>query len=252
MKLDHKSGQLKSTVDFRPQVDAAKGQATFCITREVIDRDGDLVRVAGLDWQDFLRNPVVLLQHAADQMPIGRCISIWRTSDAVYATVQFDMDDPVANAVFAKVKNQFLSATSIGFKPDSYRPTDDGSGYIFDSATLLEFSIVSIPSNPAALLVPGSVKSHKDVVPETRCEPSDITIRYAANLLIDMGLAGLLRKDAPGAGGLRCTVCIAGRCSECAKGDCKCPCRAVELTMSERDADAAIDEALDAARHGLT
>ena len=137
----------------------------FVISTAGVDRDLDTVAVDGWDLTAFRRNPVVLWGHDADELPIGKCIEISVSDGALRAAVEFvPADMPVvggrAEAVLRMCRDGFLSATSVGFRPLEWKVTEDAArgaedwlpGIDFLRQELMEFSIVSIPSNPEALM----------------------------------------------------------------------------------------------------
>lgn len=141
----------------------------FTITTEAKDRDGDIVRSAGLDLDQFRLNPVVLFAHDSRRPPIGRAVDISHGDGAISATAEF-MDNDVdtsgfSDMIFRMVRSGFLRATSIGFIPTKFEflPEDEDDedsphvgfrfpGLDFIESELLEFSIVPVPANPEALI----------------------------------------------------------------------------------------------------
>jgi HK97 family phage prohead protease len=138
----------------------------FTISTGSIDRDNDTVDVKGWVLDAFQLNPVVLWGHKASQLPVGKCVGIGVEGDALKALVDFvPADVPVAGdfaeAVFRLCREGFLSATSVGFRPLEFelakeRMDDDDwwPPLNFLRQELMEFSIVSIPANPEALIDP--------------------------------------------------------------------------------------------------
>lgn len=130
------------------------------------DREGDVVSVEGWDLTNYRKNPVVLWAHRQDHFPIGRCIDIGIEDGALKATVEFAPPDipcagDHAEAAFRLSSTGFLPGVSVGFKPIEYdiaNDRDDGTGFLppmnFLRQELLEFSLVSVPCHPDALLEP--------------------------------------------------------------------------------------------------
>lgn len=137
----------------------------FTISTGIVDRERDTIAVAGWDLSNFLRNPVVLWGHDAAALPIGRAFDVGIEGDALKATVRFiPTDTPergqFAEAVYRLARQGFLGATSVGFRPlkwafteDQERGADDWfPGIDFQQQELVEFSVVTVPANPDALL----------------------------------------------------------------------------------------------------
>lgn len=140
-------------------------KATFIITTSTPDTDNDVIVPEGIDFTHYVKNPVVLWQHNRDLLPIGKCLpeSITKTANGWSATVQFPDEgiDAFSDKIYWYVKNGYLSATSIGFIPTD---TDLGNnGYIFNKCTIFEFSIVTVPANPEALIIREENKPTKNI-----------------------------------------------------------------------------------------
>ena len=138
----------------------------YTISTGSVDREGDTVAVSGWQLGAFKTNPVVLWGHQAGELPIGKCTAIGVEGGALKAVVEFVPADmpaigPLAEAVLRMSRDGFLSATSVGFRPLQFelaKDRDDGQSWFppidFLKQDLLEFSIVSIPANPEALIDP--------------------------------------------------------------------------------------------------
>src|SRR5215475_4217825 len=61
----------------------------FTISTAAVDRDLDTIAVAGWKLDNFVRNPVVLWAHRADEPPIGKAVDIGRDDTRLHAAVQF-------------------------------------------------------------------------------------------------------------------------------------------------------------------
>lgn len=138
----------------------------FIISTDAVDRQMDRVMQDGWILDNYLRNPVVLFGHDDSEPPVGKCISIGLEDGQLKAVVQFMPGDyPVygakAEAIYRMCCEGFLNATSVGFRPVEFQMTTDpargahdfdGGGCDFITAELVEFSIVSVPCNPEALI----------------------------------------------------------------------------------------------------
>lgn len=130
----------------------------FTITTERTDRQGDIIRAAGVQIDMFMRNPVVLFAHQARMPPIGTATAIIPRKRSIDADVDFFSADvyPFADTIFRIIEAGGLRAASIGFIPVSWERIagkEEGTtiGFDFKESELLEFSIVPIPANPDAL-----------------------------------------------------------------------------------------------------
>jgi len=147
------------------------------ITREVPDRYGDIVRVDGVNVDDFLRKPAVLYGHdyrSMNPVPvIGSNVGFEKVGDTLYAGTQFlqtaDVSQPLADLVndnFYLQKKKLLG-WSIGFLPVDWSEMKDGKqfkGYDFKSSKLLEYSSVVIPAHQDAVNSWLKEQQHADAV----------------------------------------------------------------------------------------
>lgn len=149
---------------------SVSGDATFIITDDISDREQDVVYPDGLDITNFLRNPVVLWGHNADELPVGKCVNIERQNNGWIATVEFVPSDyphigDKAEAIRRSIKDGFLNAVSIGFIPKDWEFNENG-GLNITASELTEFSIVSVPCNPNALAVERTLTTEEPVIEE--------------------------------------------------------------------------------------
>jgi phage head maturation protease len=142
-------------------------QLKFIISTADVDRHMDKVHLdAWNDVQNYMKNPVILFGHNDQQPPVAKCVDISRDKKALYGVAEFvDRDMPVigefADMVLRMCKGGFLTATSVGFVASEFEETKDEDrgagtmtpGFDFTNADLMEFSIVTVPANPHALLV---------------------------------------------------------------------------------------------------
>ena len=123
------------------------------------DRYGDVINQRGWSLAKYRKNPVILLNHNANQLPIGRG-EVDVIDGQLMVDIEFDMGDPIAAEVARKTKEGFMGAVSVGFNPIESTPRsmlskDDPHygqrGEYFERAELLEISIVTIPANGEAV-----------------------------------------------------------------------------------------------------
>lgn len=149
---------------------AAERAVVAVITTSTIDRDREIVQPGGLDTKAYLANPVVLYQHNGWSTPVGKCLWIKRTPDGagLLAKVQF-WKSAEAQDLYDLYASGFMSAFSIGFRtlegspptPEEVRadPSKADCRFIHRKTELLEFSCVTIPCNPDAVVVEKSLRS---------------------------------------------------------------------------------------------
>ena len=153
---------IRKDISAQPE-DVGDRTLRFTISTGDVDKELDQIDQAGWMLDDYLSNPVVLFNHQIEKMPIGRCTDIGVQGGVLKGTVQFvPADVPCigqhAEAVFQLCKSGFMHATSVGFIPIEYDVADRGTrglpGLNVSKALLHEWSIVTVPCNPYALIEP--------------------------------------------------------------------------------------------------
>jgi hypothetical protein len=124
------------------------GVFSTVISSDDEDRQGESVSQEGLDFSNYMKNPVVLWGHDYSSLPIGVCLGIERDGNKTVAKFRFASAEanPFAAQCQALWEAGIQRAVSIGFIPRSF---DDAGNTL--TAEVLEFSLVSIPANPVAL-----------------------------------------------------------------------------------------------------
>ena len=150
--------------------DSPLDHARFVASTSAPDRYGDIV-AQNWDLASYKRNPVILLNHNANALPIGKG-SVDVVDGALQVDVAFDMDDPIGAEVARKTKAGFMSAVSVGFNPIASTPRSQlpkdhvaygTKGTYFEKAELLEVSVVTIPANGDAVSIRNFVNQHRAV-----------------------------------------------------------------------------------------
>ena len=134
----------------------------FTISKEVVDRDGDILRAGGVDFSNYMKNPVFLGFHNSRDFPLGKVTKFWVEGDSVKAIVYFPTieelsTDPAQASEKAKLtdfcyhcyKTGMLNAVSVGFIPLVW--TESENGFDIIKWELLEFSAVAVPANQDAI-----------------------------------------------------------------------------------------------------
>lgn len=169
-----------------PLEQVAEREVLFTITSGSIDRENDVVALDGWDIKQYMANPVVLWGHDGRSITslVGRCVEIGADGTAMKGRVEFAPADlgagvgDTAETILRMCRLGFINATSVGFRPLEWEFTEDKArgaddwfpGIDFKKQELMEFSIVSIPCNPEALIDPnertgdaGSAQQQPDV-----------------------------------------------------------------------------------------
>jgi hypothetical protein len=143
----------------------------FTISKEVVDRDGDILRASGVDFTNYMKNPVFLSFHNSREFPLGKVTKFWVEGNSVKAIVYFPpieelSTNPEQASEKAKLvdftyhcyKTGMLNAVSVGFIPLEW--VENENGFDIQKWELLEFSAVAVPANQDAIAE--AVKSFGD------------------------------------------------------------------------------------------
>ena len=134
------------------------------INSNAMDRDCEIVLPEGIEYQDFQKYGTVLYSHDLAQ-PVGKCQWIKTRPDALLAKTSYPrrpanyegqwLPDFVWNMIAAEI----LRGKSIGFLPVEVREptTEELAKYpdvqrVITRGWLIEYSVVSAPCNPEALI----------------------------------------------------------------------------------------------------
>lgn len=120
---------------------AAKAEDSGTFEKVIIssddeDRQGEKVNQEGLDFSNFMKNPVVLWGHDYYSPPIGIATRIYRDGNKTLADGKFAPTE-FGQQIRKLYELGFQRATSIGFIPKSF---DEGGNT--QTAEVLEFLIV--------------------------------------------------------------------------------------------------------------
>lgn len=142
--------------------DIGERSVLFTISKEVVDRDGDILRASGVDFSNYMKNPVFLSFHNSREFPLGKVTKFWVEGNSVKAIVYFPTleelsSNPEQASEKAKLvdftyhcyKTGMLNAVSVGFIPLEWIETENG--YDILKWELLEFSAVAVPANQDAI-----------------------------------------------------------------------------------------------------
>ncbi|MEO0573217.1 MAG: HK97 family phage prohead protease [Bacteroidota bacterium] len=159
--------QLNSKIQTRgallrsDSVNEEERTAEFVISTEAVDSYGTVFKLDGWDLKRYEKNPIVLYQHnshSSDPDLVIGTAKIKKEDGRLIGTVTFESaeDNPLAEKVFRKVKNNILRGASISARPSEGRMGDKEKGedpevFYFTRQELTEWSIVTIPSNDEAL-----------------------------------------------------------------------------------------------------
>lgn len=137
----------------------------FIINTEQVNEYGYRILTDGVDYKQYLKNPVVLFMHEREyeksdsgkgKAVIGRCTEIRKENGNLIASVEFDEADEFAKTIAGKVERGFIRMASMyaDVKATSSEPEHVITGQVYETVTkckLVEISIVDIGGNDGAL-----------------------------------------------------------------------------------------------------
>ncbi|MDD2900815.1 MAG: HK97 family phage prohead protease [Syntrophales bacterium] len=148
-------------IQVRQVGDPAERVLEFIASTAQVDRYGDIIEVEGWELDNWLKVPVILYGHDYGGFPIGQGVSAIKDPlrglviQAKFATAQ---ENPEADIAYRLALGGYIRAVSVGFMDLEREPILDNegnrTGWRFKRAELLEVSLVAVPANPGALIVP--------------------------------------------------------------------------------------------------
>lgn len=146
----------------------------FIISTDDEDRDGDIVKQEGWEFDEFNANPIALLQHDHKQ-PVGKWSNIQtraRQKGGFETVADLTLAPPVSDVLKyanALVEAGILNATSVGFSVKNFEKRKDAhgrprKGMIVHKAVLREVSLVSVPANQNAIRIAKTLQIDENTV----------------------------------------------------------------------------------------
>ena len=134
----------------------------FIINTENVNSYGYRILTDGIDYAQYMRNPIVLFMHERDgygnkgSEVIGRCTRLYKEGTTLIAEVEFDEQDEFAKKIAGKVERGYIRMASMyaEIKEVSTQLQHILEGQIYETVTackLVEISIVDIGGNDNAL-----------------------------------------------------------------------------------------------------
>lgn len=122
-----------------------------------VDRDGEVLLPRGCLYEDYLKNPVVLLNHLSRELPVANTLKLEVSDQEIVATIQFLQKDanPIAEYVWLMYSRKHMRAFSHSFLrwEQTERPMFEGQmGATIMKWELLEVSCVTVQSLREALV----------------------------------------------------------------------------------------------------
>lgn len=118
------------------------------ISTDRVDRDDDVIVQEGIDFTNYLNNPVVLLNHDLEGTPIAKTINLRQVDGETIARMQFadSQVSPSSAFYFDLYANGYMNGFSAGLLNKRIEYRDDVR--VIVESELIEISLVVIPANP--------------------------------------------------------------------------------------------------------
>src|SRR5208283_1995932 len=128
---------------------------TAILSDESVALDMHVIKTAGIDTTDYMKNPVVPFAHNTNAPPVAKMTSVEKRGPLLIGTMEFATADQYefADTVYRLIRGRFLNAVSISWFPTKYeraKNRDRPDGVNFLECKLLECSIVPVPANSNA------------------------------------------------------------------------------------------------------
>jgi HK97 family phage prohead protease len=147
----------KSVVESKEKEAGFAFDELFVISTADVDRQGDTLNQKGWKLENYNqeskgeKSGPVLLNHNSMEFPVGKGFA-WLEGDKLFSGVAFakDIEGYDRGKIAAElVAKNFIKNASVGFLPTVWQESQ--TGYDFKEQELLEWSIVNVPANPAAI-----------------------------------------------------------------------------------------------------
>lgn len=146
---------------YMPEIRAVEAQSRtweFVISTESVDTYRTVWKMDGWDLEQYRQNPVVAYNHYATGPNPDTIIGtseVRKEGNQLVATLILEEGNPIADRVQSKLEKGILRGASIGAIPmdGHWGKRSDGEDpdvFYFTKQRLMEWSVVSIPSNPDA------------------------------------------------------------------------------------------------------
>lgn len=135
---------------------ASKTRTVECVaSSEALDMHGEVIDQASWKLDRYRANPVVLASHDARRFPIGKADRVRVEGGVLRASITFSKATPEAEAAWQLVEEKILRGVSVGYRPGRKAIAKRAGRDVVTvhDCELVELSVVSVPSNPEALIL---------------------------------------------------------------------------------------------------
>lgn len=173
--------------DEKAQADPESRRMTFVLSTEEKARDGDVILSSGWKLQNFRKVPVVLAFHDRRRPPVARSLREWvdKERKALLGEAEFISAEknPDAERLWQMYRDGDMRAVSVSWDPLKWHVEGEGDSrwVVFEEQDLLEYSLVTVPADPRALVLRG-----EDIICEDG-KSSGLPCRLDSRIVIPFG-----------------------------------------------------------------
>lgn len=154
------------------------GDLQFVLSDDTVDRYGDIIEASGWVLNHFKKNPIALFGHSSS-FPIGTWSDVKIKGKQLIGTLKLAARGTSAriDELISLAEQGVLRAVSVGFRPIKSEPLDPEKPYAgqrYLKQELLECSLVSVPANPAAIVLAKQLGLSNDTLSLAFGESADI------------------------------------------------------------------------------
>ena len=161
---------------------------TVILTKEVIDRDNEVVVIDGLDLSNYNKNPVLLWAHNKTELPLGTISNIRVEVDngikCLVGDINWSPSYDKAQTVKKLFQENILKGVSMGFNFSDWIVLNDATAtanypsgtILITKSELLEVSAVPVPANQDSLTLAKSKGIDISIVQELPEEVPEVVM----------------------------------------------------------------------------
>jgi hypothetical protein len=208
--LEVKTLEMEDETDVEDEKKPLRRCAELIASTTTVDHEGEVIIAEGIDYSEYLSNPLVLLDHNFGQ-ECGSAIKVQKSPNMLKATVEFPTKpdnyegDWLPDEVWAKLtcSPPLLKAVSIGFIPTEQREPSkkdiatfgDNCKIVTSKCKLLEISIVTAGMNQDAMVY--SVEEKKITEVPVAPVPVVVTATVTEPVVVPVTVEPVVTEPAP-------------------------------------------------------
>lgn len=167
--------QIKSEGTIEKAAKLSDGEVDVVVTTPAWDSYGERILPEGVNFKEYLKgNNVILWAHDGFNLPIGNATKMWYEGKKLMARAKFYLKDEFPAKVYQYVLDGVVKSVSIGGQVDEWGE----DGVTIKKMTMKEFSFVSVPANPEAMVAAKSISGQE------KAEFNSLARAYARKMLV--------------------------------------------------------------------